>query len=74
MLTEVSIEARLVDEELADLVAVIEFPTEDSMHAFISDPEYAPYAKSRQAGTDSLLFGLDATDGAGTIPYLMEDS
>ncbi len=58
----------------ADLVAVIEFPTEDSMHAFISDPEYAPYAKSRQAGTDSLLFGLDATDGAGTIPYLLENS
>jgi uncharacterized protein (DUF1330 family) len=58
----------------ADLVAVIEFPTEDAMHAFMSDPEYVPYAKSRQAGTDSLLFGLDATDGAGTIPYLMENS
>ena len=59
------------DELSADLVAVIEFPTEAAMHAFISDPEYVPYAKARQAGTDSLLFGLDATDGAGTIPYLI---
>lgn len=58
----------------ADLVAVVEFPTEDAMNAFMSDPEYAPYAKSRQAGTDSVLFGIDATDGAGTIPYLIEDS
>ena len=58
----------------ADLVAVIEFPSEAAMQAFISDPEYVPYAKARQAGTDSLLFGLDASDGAGTIPYLITNS
>ena len=57
----------------ADLVALIEFPTEDAMNAFISDPEYAPYAKARQAGTDSQLFGIDASDAAGTIPYLTGD-
>jgi uncharacterized protein (DUF1330 family) len=61
-------------ESTVDLVALIEFPTEDAMHAFISDPEYAPYAEARKAGTDSQLIGIDTTDAAGTIPYLMVDN
>ena len=31
-------------ESAANLVAIIEFPTEDSLQAFVSDPDYAPYA------------------------------
>ncbi len=61
------------EESTADLVALIEFPTEDALHAFISDPDYAPYAEARKAGTNSQLIGIDATDAAGTIPYLTED-
>jgi uncharacterized protein (DUF1330 family) len=53
-----------------DLVAIIEFPTEDAMNAFVTDPDYAPYAQARRDGTDSQLFGLDVSDVAGTIPYL----
>jgi uncharacterized protein (DUF1330 family) len=57
-------------ESTANLVAIIEFPTEDALHAFVSDPEYAPYANARQAGTESHFIAIDATDAAGTIPYL----
>lgn len=52
------------------LVAVIEFPTEEAMQAFMADPEYKPYAESRIAGTDSQLIGIDVSDAAGTISYL----
>jgi len=58
-------------ESTADLIALIEFPTEDALSAFMADPDYAPYAKARQGGTDSQLVGIDATDAAGTIPYLI---
>jgi len=40
----------------------------------MSDPDYAPYAEARQVGTDSQLIGIDATDAAGTIPYLTVNS
>jgi uncharacterized protein (DUF1330 family) len=52
------------------LVAVIEFPTSEDLHSFVSDPDYAPYAKARQDGTNSQFIAIDATDVAGTIPYL----
>lgn len=58
------------EESTANLIALLEFPTEDAMNAFITDPDYAPYAKARQAGTESQFVGIDATDAAGTIPYL----
>ena len=58
------------EESTANLIALVEFPTEDAMNAFIADPDYAPYAKARQAGTESQFAGIDATDAAGTIPYL----
>ena len=61
-------------ESTSNLVAVIEFPTEDALHAFVSDPDYAPFAEARQAGTDSHLIAIDATDAAGTIPYLTAGS
>ena len=58
------------DESTLSLVAVIEFPTGEALHAFVDDPEYAPYAKARQDGTDSYFIEIDDTDAAGTIPYL----
>jgi len=58
------------EESTLSLVAIIEFPTEESLHAFVNDPDYAPYAKARQDGTDSHFIAIDATDVAGTIPYL----
>jgi len=58
------------DESTANLVAIIEFPTAEALRAFVSDPEYAPYAKARQSGTDSNFIAIDASDAAGTIPYL----
>ena len=62
------------NESTADLIALIEFPTEGAMLEFMSDPDYAPYAEARKAGTDSQLVGIDATDAAGTIPYLTGDN
>jgi uncharacterized protein (DUF1330 family) len=54
----------------ASLVAIIEFPSSDALHAFVADPAYAPYAKARQEGTHSHFIAIDDTDVAGTIPYL----
>ncbi len=54
-----------------NLVAIIEFPTGEALHAFVSDPDYAPYAEARQKGTEGQFIEIDATDAAGTIPYLV---
>lgn len=58
----------------ADVVALIEFPSEEAMQAFMADPDYTPYQQARIAGTDSQLIGIDASDVAGTIPYLATDN
>ncbi len=58
------------DNAQPDLIAILEFPDMKSLQAFVSDPEYAPYAAARQAGTQSHFMALDASDAAGTIPYL----
>ena len=57
-------------ESTASLIAIIEFPSAESLQGFMNDPDYAPYAKARQDGTDSHVITIDATDVAGTIPYL----
>ena len=59
------------DESTDSLVAVIEFPTGEDLHAFVADPDYAPYAAARQAGSDSRFLAIDASDIACTIPYLV---
>jgi uncharacterized protein (DUF1330 family) len=51
------------------VIALLEFPSADAVQAF-SDPDYAPYAAARQAGSESRLQLLDDTDLAGTIPYI----
>lgn len=58
------------DAPHADVVALIQFPSVDAAQAFAGDPEYAPFAKARQAGTDSRLFVIDDTDLTGGVPYL----
>jgi uncharacterized protein (DUF1330 family) len=52
------------------VIALLEFPSADAVQAFATDPDYAPYAAARQAGSESRLQLLDDTDLAGTIPYL----
>jgi uncharacterized protein (DUF1330 family) len=52
------------------VIALLEFPSAEAVQAFATDPQYAPYAAARQAGSDSRLQLLDDTDVAGTISYL----
>jgi uncharacterized protein (DUF1330 family) len=52
------------------LIALIQFPDADAAMAFANDPEYAPYGKARQQGSESRFQLIDDTDIAGTIPYL----
>ena len=58
------------DPSESDLVAIIEFPSMEDLQAFVSDPDYAPYAEARKGGTYSHFMAIDSTDVAGTIPYL----
>src|SRR5215467_3929400 len=51
-------------------IALLEFPSAEAVQAFATDPNYAPYAKARQAGSESRFQLIDNTDVAGTIPYL----
>ncbi len=53
-----------------DLLAILSFPDMQSLQSFLSDPDYAPLAKSRQAGSHSRFLAVDATDAAKVIPYL----
>jgi uncharacterized protein (DUF1330 family) len=52
------------------LIALISFPSPEAVEAFARDPDYAPFAAARQAGSDSRFQLLDDSDLAGTIRYL----
>jgi uncharacterized protein (DUF1330 family) len=52
------------------LIAILAFPSVQAVEAFATDPEYAPFAEARQAGSDSRFQLIDDSDLAGTIPYL----
>lgn len=52
------------------VIALLQFPSMEAVQAFASDPDYAPYAAARQAGSISRLHIIDDTDLLGTIPYL----
>jgi uncharacterized protein (DUF1330 family) len=54
----------------ASLVAIIEFPDMGNLQAFVKDPEYAPFAAARQAGSESTFVAIDSSDVAGSISYL----
>ena len=58
------------EEPDVSMIALIRFPTMEALEAFVNDPEYAPLAKARQAGSVSRFYAVDDTDVAGTIPYL----
>ena len=58
----------------ATVVALMKFPTMESLQAFVHDPAYAPYRQARQAGSNSVFYVIDDTDVAGTIPYLQKGS
>jgi len=61
-----------IEGELPDVtvIALIEFPSVEACKAFVNDPDYAPFAQARQAGTDSNFYVIDDTDLAQSIPYL----
>ena len=65
-----SIEQLEGESQDTTLIALIEFPSADALKAFANDPEYAPFAKARQDGSDSRFRMIDDTDVAGSIPYL----
>jgi len=52
------------------LIALLEFPSAEAVKAFAADPEYAPHAAARRAGSESRFQLIDDSDAAGTIPYL----
>jgi len=62
-----SLEGKLLD---TSLIALIEFPSAAAAEEFVSDPDYAPFGASRRNGSESRFQLIDATDLAGTIPYL----
>jgi len=61
-----------IEGELPDytVIALIEFPSVADVRAFVNDPEYLPFARARQLGTDSVFYAIDDTDLAHGIPYL----
>lgn len=52
------------------LIVLLQFPSMEAVQAFAGDPEYAPFAKARQAGSISRVHVIDDADAAGTIAYL----
>ncbi|WP_102106922.1 DUF1330 domain-containing protein [Oceaniglobus roseus] len=58
------------EDPQSSLIAVLEFPDRAALDGFVNDPDYAPHAAARQAGSVSVFRVIDATDAAGTIPYL----
>ena len=52
------------------MIALLEFPSEEAVMAFATDPKYAPHAAARRRGSESRLHLIDNTDLAGTISYL----
>jgi len=52
------------------LIALMAFPSATAAEAFVTDPNYAPFVRARQEGSDSQFQLIDDSDLAGTIPYL----
>ena len=52
------------------LIWLLEFPAAEAVEAFVTDPQYAPFAEARRRGSESRLQLIDDTDLAGTIAYL----
>ena len=54
------------------VIGILEFPTLNAAQAFVSDPDYAPFAQARRKGSVGKFYVVDNTDVAGTIPYLQK--
>lgn len=54
----------------ADMIALVEFPSMAAAQAFLDDPEYGEFRRSRMKGSISNVHVIDDADAAGTIPYL----
>ena len=54
----------------ATLVALMSFPTAQAAEAFVNDPQYAPFATARRAGSESRFRLIDDSDIAASISYL----
>ena len=52
------------------LIAILQFPTRAALAAFATDPDHAPCAKSRKAGSISTFRVIDDSDIAGAIANL----
>jgi uncharacterized protein (DUF1330 family) len=52
------------------VIALMSFPSMESVLAFANDPDYIPFSRSQTAGSISNLHVIDDTDAAGGIPYL----
>jgi uncharacterized protein (DUF1330 family) len=52
------------------LIALLSFPSRAALDGFATDPDYAPFAKARRAGSVSRFTLIDDSDIAGTIDYL----
>jgi uncharacterized protein (DUF1330 family) len=53
-----------------NLIALLQFPSEEAVGAFLTDPKYVPFATARKNSSDSRFQLIDDTDLAGTISYL----
>ena len=51
------------------VVGIIQFPSMQEVKSFAEDPNYAPYAAARKAGSISKLYAIDDADVAGTLTY-----
>ncbi|MEL6521496.1 MAG: DUF1330 domain-containing protein [Pseudomonadota bacterium] len=46
----------------AALRIIIEWPSMEAAHAFMDDPDYAPYLKARSEGAENVHFVIDGKD------------
>lgn len=54
------------DRALPHVLVILEFPSKEAAHAFLDDPEYAPFREARQAGSTSEMILAPGEDiGAG---------
>jgi uncharacterized protein (DUF1330 family) len=52
------------------VIGIIKFPSMKDATDFLDDPDYAPHAMARRAGSSGQFYIVDDTDAAGTLPYL----
>ena len=56
------------------VIGIIKFPSMKAAQGFLDDPDYAPHARARRAGSAGQFYIIDDTDAAGTLSYLPKAS